>query len=168
MLVRSSVLLGVFSLTLAGQPTLAAPGHGEHGGHGGYAAGEPGDPAKPFRTVEVAMTEADGAMRFTPDRLDVSENEQVKFVITNKGELDHEFILDTVENHARHKGEMEKDAEMAHDMANGVRLAPGKSSEIVWKFNKNGTFEFACLIPGHYEAGMKGPVLVNSADNPRN
>ena len=42
---------------------------------------------------------------------------------------------------------------------NGKRVEPNKSAEILWRFTKAGTFEFACLIPGHYETGMKGTVI---------
>jgi uncharacterized cupredoxin-like copper-binding protein len=49
---------------------------------------------------------------------------------------------------------------MQHHDANAVRLAPGKDTAILWRFTKAGTFEFACLIPGHYEAGMHGRVVV--------
>ena len=56
--------------------------------------------------------------------------------------------------------EMKKNPEMEHDDPNGKRLAPNDSSEVVWRFTKAGTFEFACLIPGHYEAGMKGTIGV--------
>jgi uncharacterized cupredoxin-like copper-binding protein len=55
---------------------------------------------------------------------------------------------------------MEKNPDMEHDDPNGRRLNPDGSSEIVWRFTKAGTFEFACLIPGHYESGMKGTVVV--------
>ena len=55
---------------------------------------------------------------------------------------------------------MEKNPEMEHDEPNGKRLEPKKSAEILWRFSKAGTFEFACLIPGHYETGMKGVVVV--------
>jgi len=49
---------------------------------------------------------------------------------------------------------------MEHDDPNGKTLDAGKSTEILWRFSKPGTFEFACLIPGHYEAGMHGTVTV--------
>ena len=125
-----------------------------------FAAGEPGDPAKPYRTIDLQMQEMSGAMAYSPTKVEVKVGEQVKFVLTNTGELDHEFMLDSIEHNAKHKIAMEKNPEMEHDDANGKRLQSKKSAEILWKFTKPGTFEYACLIPGHYEAGMHGVVVV--------
>lgn len=130
--------------------------------HGSFAAGDLGDPAKPARIIEMKMLEGKGTMSYTPDRIVVNKGEQIRFVITNAGELDHEFMLDSVANNAKHKAAMEKNPEMEHDDPNGRRLDPKNTSEILWKFDKVGTFEFACLIPGHYEAGMHGVVVVKS------
>jgi uncharacterized cupredoxin-like copper-binding protein len=128
--------------------------------HGSFAAGEPGDPSKPARTIELNMIEGNGTMGYSVSRIDVKKGEQILFKITNAGELPHEFMLDSIERNAKHKIEMQKNPEMEHDDANGTRLQPGKASEILWKFENDGTFEFACLIPGHYEAGMHGTVIV--------
>jgi uncharacterized cupredoxin-like copper-binding protein len=157
-----TTLAGIAS-ALALSTTLAFAGPGEAGHtHKTFAAGEPGDPKKPIvRTVEVTMQEADHAkMLFNPDRIEVKRGEQVKFVLKNVGKVDHEFMLDSVANNAKHKVAMEQNPDMEHDDPNGKRLAPSASNEIVWRFTKAGTFEFACLIPGHYESGMKGTVVV--------
>ena len=136
-----------------------------HSGHGNYAAkpfaaGERGDPRKPFRTIEVVMTDDGGKMAYMLDRVDVKNGEQIKFVLRNAGLVDHEFLIDTVANNTRHKAEMQKNPEMAHEEPNGARLKPGTTKEILWRFTKPGSFEFACLLPGHYESGMKGVVAI--------
>ncbi|MBY0560068.1 cupredoxin family protein [Hyphomicrobium sp.] len=125
-----------------------------------YAAGEPGDATKPFRVVEITMRESDGAMTYSPDSVDVKQGEQIKFIVKNTGALKHEFFLDSEQHNAHHKLEMQKNPEMEHDDPNAQSIEPGKQVEILWKFSKAGTFEFACLIPGHYEAGMHGKVVV--------
>lgn len=125
-----------------------------------FAAGEPGDPKKPSRVVEITMTDGPGTMTYSPDRVEVRRGEQIKFVLKNTGYLAHEFLLDSFENNAKHKIQMEKNPEMEHDDPNGKRVESKKSAEILWRFTKAGTFEFACLIPGHYETGMKGIVIV--------
>lgn len=125
-----------------------------------FAAGEPADPKKNFRVVELAMTEGSGTMAFLPNTVEVKAGEQIKFVIKNTGALDHEFKLDSFEQIAKHKIAMERNPEMVHDDPNGTRLEPSKSGEVLWRFSKVGIFEFACLIPGHYEAGMHGKVVV--------
>jgi len=125
-----------------------------------YAAGEPGDPGKPARSVEVTMTEGNGTMAYAPQEVDVHVGEQIKFIIKNSGALRHEFHLDSLQHNAHHKLEMEKHPGMVHDEPNAQSVEPGKQVEILWKFSKPGTFEFACLIPGHYQAGMHGKVVV--------
>jgi uncharacterized cupredoxin-like copper-binding protein len=128
---------------------------GEH-----FSAGVPGDVKKPARTVTVVMSESGGNMKFTPDHLDVKKGEQVKFVIENKGLLKHEFMLASVKDNDKHAEMMRKFPDMEHDDPNAKTVDPGKSSEILWRFTKSGRFEFACLIPGHREAGMHGFVNV--------
>lgn len=125
-----------------------------------YSAGEPGDAKKPARIVQVTMGETDGKMTFTPDKVEVRKDEQIKFVLRNNGELDHEFILATTADNLKHAEAMRKNPDMEHDDPNGKRLAPKKTDEIVWKFTKAGQFEYSCLIPGHREAGMIGTVTV--------
>jgi uncharacterized cupredoxin-like copper-binding protein len=150
--------------------TLAAPeypalahdvAHSAPAAHGaGFSAGEPGDPRKPARTVLVTMKEGEGRMLFVPDRLEIKRGEQIRFILTNTGVLEHEFILASTEDNLRHAKDMKERPHMTHDDPNGRRVAPSKKSEIVWKFTKAGTFEYGCLIPGHREAGMTGTVIV--------
>ena len=106
------------------------------------------------------MSDGDGTMKFTPDRLDVKKGEQVRFVLENKGTLPHEFRLAIVEDNDEHAKMMREMPDMKHHEANAVSLAPGKSTEMLWRFTRAGNFEFACLIPGHREAGMHGTVAV--------
>jgi uncharacterized cupredoxin-like copper-binding protein len=90
----------------------------------------------------------------------VKRGEQVKFILKNVGVVDHEFLIDTKQNNAKHKLEMENNPDLEHEEPNGARLKPGTNREILWRFTKAGTFEFACLLPGHYESGMKGIVVI--------
>lgn len=147
-------MIGITLVTLA---TASAPalGHEQHA-HESYAAGEPGNPKRPSRMIEVEMSE----MAFTPSRIEVKRGEQIRFVIRNVGFEDHEFLLATKEENLKHAEAMKKNPRMEHDDPNGVRLAPKKSAEIIWKFIKAGTFEYSCLIPDHREYGMFGQVTV--------
>lgn len=151
----------VASLALAATPAAAGPGGAGHDHQmSGFSAGEPGNPNKPARVVEITMRETDGKMVFVPDKLEMRKDEQVRFVLKNAGALDHEFVLATVKENDSHGKAMMKSPEMEHDDPNAMRVAPNKSSEFVWRFTKRGEFEFACLIPGHREAGMTGTVRV--------
>jgi uncharacterized cupredoxin-like copper-binding protein len=131
-----------------------------HEEQGRFSAGEPGDPAKPARVVNVKMFEGGGKMGFEPAQIEVRRGEQIRFVLHNEGEEDHEFVLATVAENRKHAEVMKKYPDMEHDDPNGKRILPHGNGEIVWKFTKRGKFQFACLIPGHYEKGMFGKVIV--------
>ncbi len=137
-------------------PVLASA----HEDHGRFSAGQPGDPRKPARVVQIKMFEGSGKMGFEPARVEVRRGEQVRFVLQNDGEEDHEFVLATVTENRKHAEVMKKHPDMEHDDPNAKRLMPHGNSELVWRFTKRGEFEFACLIPGHYDKGMFGKVIV--------
>jgi len=145
---------------LASTPVMAEGDHGSHAHGDTFSTGEPGDAKKPARIVQVTMTEAGGKMLFTPSRIEIRKDEQIKFMLRNNGELDHEFVLATTEENLKHAESMKKNPDMEHDDPNAKKLAPKKTGEIVWKFSKAGEFEYSCLIPGHREAGMIGTVVV--------
>ena len=154
-------LTTVLAITLV-MTTSPAHASGSHaGGHDDHAVGKPGKPEKANRTIEVTMTETDdGKMLYEPASMEFKKGETVRFVIKNAGETEHEFVLDTHAKNQEHKALMEKFPEMEHDDPNAIRLEEGATGEIVWTFSNTGTFEFACLIPGHYESGMHGDVTV--------
>ena len=131
-----------------------------HEDRGHFLAGEPGDPKKPARTIKVIMREDGKKMAFDPALITVRKGEQIRFVLENDGTDDHEFVLATAVENRKHAELMKKFPDMEHDDPNAKRLAAGEHGEILWKFTKAGTFEFACLIPGHREAGMLGKVIV--------
>ena len=131
-----------------------------HEGHEHLAAGEPGDPKKPSRTVNVTMLEEGKQMLFRPTVVEVRLGEQIRFVIYNEGTWNHEFMLATEADNRKHAVLMKKFPDMEHDDSNAVRLSPFSFGEILWRFTRRGEFEYACLIPGHLEAGMHGKVIV--------
>jgi uncharacterized cupredoxin-like copper-binding protein len=155
MTLRTTFLTAGAAVALAIAALPAAAHDADH-----YSAGVPGNAKKPAHTVTVVMTDGDGTMKFTPDRLDVKKGEQVRFIIENKGALKHEFTLASVKDKDKHAEMMKKFPDMEHDDPNAKSVDPGKTAEIVWRFTKVGTFEFACLIPGHREAGMHGSITV--------
>jgi len=136
-------------------------GHGEKasgsaGGHGA-AVGVPGKPGDVTRTVEVEMSDA---MRFRPDHIRVRRGETIRFIVRNSGRLRHEMVLDTMGELKEHAELMRKSPGMKHADPNAVRVSPGKTGELIWRFTRAGTVPFACLEPGHFEAGMIGEVRV--------
>jgi uncharacterized cupredoxin-like copper-binding protein len=159
---RLTILSSLAALALSAQlPAFAGPGDPGHSHGSEYSAGQPGDPKKPARIVLVTMRETqEGKMIYEPSKLDVKRGEQIRFIITNAGEIPHEFVLASEEDNLKHAEMMKKFPEMEHDDPNSKTIQPKKKAEIVWRFSKAGTFEFACLIPGHREAGMIGNIGV--------
>ncbi|MBI5920307.1 MAG: cupredoxin family protein [Betaproteobacteria bacterium] len=149
----------LFSLVTASTPGFghggaAAPG--EHSGHGA-AIGMPGEPAKVARTVAVTMNDL---MRFVPASITVKHGETIRFLVRNQGRIKHEMVLGTVAELKAHAEQMRKFPGMVHADPNQVSVDPGQTGELVWRFPKAGKIGFACLQPGHFEAGMKGSVTV--------
>ena len=165
-------------LLSGGQSAFAAGTHAHQ--HGG-ASGEPGNAAEVSRTVEIVMRDN----YYEPESIAVQKDETVRLVVKNEGVLVHEFNIGTAEMHAAHKDEMlmmmrhgvlsptkihrdkmeaDDGHSMKHDDPNSVLLEPGETAEIVWKFAETAALEFACNVPGHYEAGMVGEFQWQSTE----
>lgn len=152
---RILILVAALGLALASPVSFA---HDEHEqGHDSDAIGKPGVATATTRTVNVTMTDN---MRFTPSKITAKQGETIRFVIKNAGGIKHEFVLGTEKELKEHYEIMKKNPEMEHSDPNMITLAGGQSGEVVWQFTKAGKVDFACLQPGHYDAGMKGKVSV--------
>jgi len=116
-----------------------------------------GDARDARRTIEIRMLDT---MRFVPDRIELREGETVRIVLRNAGATTHELVLGTRQVLDEHAALMMKFPDMEHDEPYMAHVAPGRRGEIVWTFNRAGEFDFACLIAGHYQAGMVGTVRV--------
>ncbi|VVQ18176.1 Plastocyanin [Pseudomonas fluorescens] len=174
MFLRQSLAICLLAMN---STAFAAPAHT-------YDFGQPAPAAKASRSIEVVM----GDMSFDPKTIQIKAGETVRFVLVNKGQLLHEFNLGNAAMHARHQQEMLQMQqsgmltptgmkEMSHDMArmdhaamghgmkhddpNSVLVEPGKTAELTWTFSKATSLEFACNIPGHYQAGMVGKLTVS-------
>lgn len=164
-LVRLVVVVGLLGLSL---PLMASSAHTLSFGHAAPAA-------QATRTVELTL----GDMFFEPKAVQVKAGETVRFVLVNKGKLLHEFNLGDAAMHARHQkemlamqqsgmrmptgmdhGAMSGSTLMQHDDPNSVMVEPGKTAELTWTFSKVSNLEFACNIPGHYQAGMVGKINI--------
>lgn len=141
-------------------------GHSEDEAHGSNAAdghahaavnGRPGDAAQVSRVIDMTM---DDTMRFTPDRITVKAGETVRFFLKNTGKVPHEFMIGSMDELREHAEMMRRMPEMKHEEPNSITLAPRQIGGVVWQFERQGTVDFACLVPGHFEAGMVGKVQV--------
>ena len=141
--------------------------------------GSKGDPNDVTRVIEVKMYDN----YYEPNSIQVKKGETIKIIVTNLGDLVHEYNIGTKEMHIEHQPEMarliehdillgdridhkkmkemsKKDHSLGHKHANSVMLEPNKTGEIIWKFSKDISLEMACNIPGHYESGMVGPITI--------
>lgn len=120
-----------------------------------------GDAKAVTRTIEISMMDN---MRFSPDRVDVKQGDTVRFVVTNAGKVMHELVIGTKKDLDEHAAMMMKFPGMEHDEPYMTHVGPGKTGEIIWTFNRAGDFDFACLIAGHYQAGMVGKIKVSGVE----
>lgn len=134
----------------------AAPGQ-MHATAEQRAFGIAGDPKRATRTIEIDMRDT---MRFVPAQIDVKRGETVRFVVRNSGAVLHELVLGGMTDLEHHAALMKKFPGMEHDAPYMVHVDPGKQGEFVWQFNRAGEFNYGCLIPGHFEAGMIGRIRV--------
>jgi uncharacterized cupredoxin-like copper-binding protein len=121
------------------------------------AFGREGDPRKVKRVIKVDMSDV---MRFFPGEIRVKRGDTVRFVVRNAGQLQHEMVLGTMDDLKKHAALMKQNAEMDHDEAHAAHVQPGTSGRLVWQFTKPGEFYYACLVPGHFDAGMIGTIVV--------
>ena len=137
------------------------------------AIGTKGNKENVDRVITVVMYDN----YYKPNSFKVNKNETIKFEVTNKGELVHEFNIATKEMHLKHQPEMmmmveneilladkidkkkmmemsKKNPAMSHSHSNSVLLSPGEKAELIWKFSNTVDLEAACNVPGHYDVGM--------------
>jgi uncharacterized cupredoxin-like copper-binding protein len=119
--------------------------------------GRAADPKRAKRTIRVEMSDA---MRFSPAEITVKRGEAVRFVPVNNGKVMHEMVIGTMKDLKAHAEMMQKHPGMEHEEPHMAHVAPGKSGVLGWQFTKPGEFFFACLVPGHFEAGMIGKITV--------
>ncbi len=119
-----------------------------------------GDAKAVKQTINLSMSDT---MRFTPDKIEVKQGDTIKLVLKNTGTQMHELVIGTKKELDEHAALMVKFPKMEHEEPYMAHVAPGKTGEIVWTFNKPGDFDFACLIVGHYQAGMVGKIKVVAA-----
>ena len=147
------VSIGIFS-SLAGASGTHSCGHGS-----ASTIGQPGKAERVNRTVTITMLDS---MRYKPAQVTVKKGETIRFIVRNAGKMKHELVLGTEKELQEHYEVMKKHPEMEHEDDNMVTVPPGETGEIIWHFTRAGTIGFACLLPGHYDAGMKGTVRVTS------
>lgn len=159
----------LLAAALALAPAIGrAHGEAAHARHGAVVKeqkpwGIAGDAKAARRTIAITMTDG---MRFSPDRIEVREGETVRLVVRNGGKMLHELVIGTTQELEAHAELMRRFPDMEHDEPYMAHVKPGATGALVWNFNRAGEFQFACLVAGHYQAGMKGTILVKPKEKP--
>ncbi len=125
-----------------------------------HAFGVEGDPKSAVRTIRISM---DDSMHYSQSQIRIKQGETVTFVISNKGKLLHELVIGTEAELQKHAELMRNNPTMEHDEPYMAHVKPGVTEKMTWKFTNAGTFLYGCLVAGHFEAGMKGRIVVASA-----
>ena len=95
---------------------------------------------------------------FQLERVAFAPGEIVTFVITNDDPIDHEFIIGDEGVHARHEEGRQRHH---HGKVPGeISVPAGTTRTTTFTFGGEGTVEYACHLPGHYDYGMRGDVSV--------
>lgn len=128
-----------------------------------HAFGTEGDTKMANRTISISM---DDSMHYSQSEIRVKQGETVTFIISNKGKLLHELVIGTEDELQKHAELMRKNPTMEHDEPYMAHVKPGATEKMTWKFSKAGTFVYGCLVAGHFEAGMKGQIVVATAKRP--
>lgn len=150
----------LFSFLLGSVPALALANAGhahDHQTSHGHEHASPTRHAAVDRTIQVSM---DDRMRFEPAYIEVKAGETVRFRVRNDGQLPHEMVIGTLDELQAHAEQMRDMPGMPHDEPNAVALDAGQQGDLLWHFSQPATLDFACLIAGHLEAGMKGSISV--------
>lgn len=124
--------------------------------------GRQGLPRDAVRTIDVSLNDP---ARYAPDLITVKTGDTVRLRLINTGRQTHEFVLGTEESLTQHAAMMMQMPDMLHADPNVMRVDAGKTGELVWQFTRTGSFFYACLMPGHRQAGMQGRVVVLPADS---
>lgn len=133
-------------------------GNMQHHGEMASAVGMPAPASQASQTYHVTLTD-DMKMTFTP-ALSIKQGEVVRFMVSNKGQLPHEFSIGSIDEQNKHRELMRAMPDMKHDDGTTLSLAPGESAEMGWHFMGLNFVEFSCNVPGHSEAGMKRNTIL--------
>jgi uncharacterized cupredoxin-like copper-binding protein len=114
-------------------------------GSGGFVAGTAASP----RVVRVY---AGPGYAFSPSSIRVARGETVTFVVTTMGPTTHEFMVGPADAVA-------SDTPGTPEVAD-IGMMQAKS--LTYTFDGPSPYAFACHAAGHYEAGMRGTIVVVS------
>ncbi|PJE78572.1 hypothetical protein CI610_02484 [invertebrate metagenome] len=161
-----TVLVGTVAFTVS-SALYAAGSQGHHNHdlkdhpmphHSRASAGTPGKAEHVDRTLSITMHDN---MRYNLEELHVTSGETIRFIIINQGKIPHEFTIGNHQSLLAHRDMMRQIPDMHHEEENAITLNAGESGELIWTFGSSTNMQAACLLPGHYEAGMKMEIRLH-------
>ena len=158
LLVTGAIALGTAVAAEPTRPGSRAQGAAQKKAGAETLFGREGDPRKVKRTIRVDTSDT---MRFFPHEIRVKRGDTVRFDVRNRGQLTHEMVLGTMDELKKQAERMRREgAEMSNAEPHVAHVEPGETGRIVWHFTRPGEFYYACLMAGHFEAGMIGTIVV--------
>ena len=109
------------------------------------------------REVRIEM---DDSLRFTPSTWEATQGEALRIIVVNKGKQTHEVVIGREVDLKQHIEDAKKPNFKDHPHDNEVSVKPGQQGELLWTFKESGPWAIGCLEDGHFEAGLRGQVLV--------
>lgn len=164
------IVLGVLASACGGgegssdgdaSPSDVGTDMGDMGSGSEFSFGEPADPADADRVIAVTTSDD---LKFDPPEVTVAMGETIEFEVSNPGAVAHEFVIGDDAFQAKHEDKM---ADMSGGMlpadeAYAISLEPGETKSIAWTFSSDGVVMYGCHVPGHYAAGMVGPITIEA------
>ena len=108
------------------------------------------------RNIEVQATDG---LAFSPNTFSVLAGETVAFDVSNPTSLPHEVVIGDASDQAHHEFEMATGT--MHPEGNFVEIPAGQSARLIYTFKQAGTLEIGCHVAGHFDAGMRGTIIVS-------
>jgi uncharacterized cupredoxin-like copper-binding protein len=123
------------------------------------SCGDDGDAGTNEGTATIRVAALD-ELAFDPPSIEVEVGETVRFVVTNAGETEHEFVVGDAETQEMAE-EQAMQGEHGHvEAMASLSLAPGETKEATITFEQQGELLYACHVAGHYDDGMVGTITV--------
>ncbi len=155
--------LAIIALGLITTNAYAGGNHDHHHAPKPSPVGKPAPAAKATKVIRV--TTLDNMRYEFSDTPELNNGDIVTFIVTNAGQIDHEFSIGDEQEQQAHREMMRKMPNMAHEDGNTVTVKPGETKQLTWQFNTGAEVVFACNIPGHFEAGMVARAEVKNSDD---
>jgi len=110
------------------------------------------------RTIEVTALDD---LAYDPASIEVETGETVTFVVTNAGDLMHEFVVGDMEMQETAEQQMSEGMGEHMEAMATLTVDPGDTAETTITFDEPGELLYACHVEDHYVGGMVGTITIS-------